>query len=205
MSLDPPAGARGLSSLRRWAVWIFLGAAVAVGIAYLLLWSLPGPYSASSVIELDQPAITASGQQGLQTVQKLIDLIPTLAAQATSDDVLNRVRSDTGFPGTLQDLRDRVTAAPVTNQLTIMITASDNHAAVADGLARATVSEFETQLNQDEDAARIPPASRLAVTQLTHPNAQRPNHHAPRTLALTGVVTIIVLGGLVLLVDYLRT
>src|SRR5579884_214784 len=103
MSLDPPAGTRGLSSLRRWAVWILVGAAVAVGIAYLLLWSLPGPYSASSVVELDQPAITASGQQGLQTVQKLIDLIPTLAAQATSDDVLNRVRSDTGFPGTLQD------------------------------------------------------------------------------------------------------
>jgi len=194
----------GLAALRSWWPLIVVGTLVAVAATYGLFVAFPGRYTATSVVEIDQPAITATGAQGLEATQKLIDLVPTLAARATADDVLTRVKTDVGFPGTIQQIRNEVQAVPVANELAISITSTDIKRAVAQALASATVQEFQTAIRSDATSEGIPPEFQLVITQLTRPDATRPDQHRTRTLGLAAAVAVITLGGIILMVDYLR-
>jgi len=203
---DLPFGAPRVWRLLKRMSLVILGVAVLVVAAtFGLLKAVPGDYVASGVLEFDQPAITSSGSQGLDAIQKLSDLVPTLAAQVTSDAVLNRVRQDLGLTTSNQDLRAQIQVTPITGVLGVNLTASDPVVGRAQALADTTVRDFQYVLNASEVNDGIASPFKITVIELVHPHAQRPNQHAGRTMAIAGVVALLVVAGAIVVVDYVRS
>src|SRR2546423_12004602 len=120
--------------IAKWRAVVIAGVVFVLAATLALLALTPPDYEADTTLLFDEPALIASGQQGLDTAQKLLNLMPTYAAEATGDPVLELVRERLGSNASLDDLRARISATPVRSALAIQIKAHDAHAGVAQRL-----------------------------------------------------------------------
>ena len=179
-----------LATLWKWRVLIAAGMLFFVAASYALLRATPPDFQAQKVLVIDQPAIVATGNEGREASAKILSLIPTFARLATTDEVLAGVRRSVGTAASIDQLRARVTAQPIVNELALRITARDARATVSTRLAEATAKAFATSLDsyQAENGvpaargvcAQLPPASQASVVH------ERPSstHGVPETTAV---------------------
>ena len=187
----------------RWRLAILVAVIVVAGGTLAALLGLPGSYTASTTVTLDQPQVTAGGQQGLAATQKLLDLMPTYASLVTSDAVLGAVRRDLGLSESMTATRDRVTVDPVNQELALRITATGGTREATNGFVQDIVGQFTSHLVALEAGNGVPPSLRIVVTQLTRPDAVRQDRHVAQTTALAAVATLFVMAALAAAVDYL--
>src|SRR5436853_619256 len=96
--------------IAKWRVLIAAGVIFVLGATYALLALTPPNYEASATVLFDQPTLIAGGAPGLDTLQMLSNLMPTLATEVTGDPVLKRVADQLGTSAPLGALRGRITA-----------------------------------------------------------------------------------------------
>lgn len=192
-----------LGILRRWSPLILGGAVFIMGATFAILRLTPPDFRAETVVQIDQPALVATGSEGRGTAEKILRLMPTFARQATSDGVLEAVRSETAADASVATLRQHVRAQPVPNELALRITAQGETEQVADRLSMATAATFAAFLEESQADGGVPEAFRYVVTPLATTDAERPSRNEARTLVLAGLLGLAVMSALAMLLDYI--
>ena len=188
--------------LRKWRVLIAAGVLFAVAVTFALLRLTTPDYRAETVLLFDQPALVATGEQGLAASQKLSNLMPTYARVATSDVVMAKVRETTGTSESVEQLRGRVDAEQVTDTLALRITVDHGNREAAERTTAAVAQGLRDVLGDLQADSDVPDDLEFVITPLLEPDAERPARDEPRTLLLVGLVALIVMAGVALLLEY---
>lgn len=173
--------------LRRWVWLLVVGLVVGVAGAAVGLLAAGTQYRAEAIVLFDQPLGTASPANGNETVQKLAALMNTYAVLATSDPVLDSVRTSTGMHTSLSHLRHKITATQVPATLAVSVVAKDAKAARARTLAQADATTLRSQVLSIQQRGGVPAAYRFTIDEIQQPTATKESNHEGRTLIAAGV------------------
>lgn len=190
--------------VRKWRLLVIVGALFIVGATVALLRLTPPAYEAETVLLFDQPALVATGDEGLATAQKLLNLMPTYARIATSDPVLRSVQERVGTDAPLDDLRSRLASAPVPDTLAISIVASDDQGDVAERLAAATAQALIDRIDEVQEETDVPAAARFIISPLLEPEAERPSRSEVRTIVFAAILGVLVMIGVAFFLEYIE-
>lgn len=188
----------------KWRILVVAGVLFIVSATVALFGLTPPDYEAQTTLLFDQPALVATGEQGLATTQKLANLMPTYARVATSDPVLRRVEAELATDQGPEALRQRIDAAPLPDALAIAIRARDEEASIAEQLVVETAQALADVLEDAQIESEIPPQLRITVTPLLEPTAERPERNQARTLVLAGLMGFAVMVGIAFFLEYLE-
>jgi len=202
-----PALAPGWALRAIWkGKWLILAAIVVASAGtYAAVSHLSPQYSASTVVNFNQPQVTATGQEGLAATQKLLDLMPTYAAVATSDQVLSAASTDLSLNQSPSSLRNRVAAGQEGQELAISISVTGSSAPAANSLDQAVETEFARAIDQEQIANGIPSSLKLVLTRLTNPAATEETRHIWQTTLLAGVTMLVLASAIAALAQYIRS
>lgn len=191
-----------LDVIWRWKVLIAAGVLFFLGTAFALLRLTPVHYEATKYLIIRQPGLEANGDQGRSTNSKILEMMPTWARIATSDEVLRDVKGRLSTGLTPDQLRNHISVRPVLNELSLQITARDSVPNTARRLAEAEGGAF-TRYIQDFNASQsFPPGIQYDVQNVNVSKAQKPARNTIRTLVLTGALGFVVMCGIAFLLEY---
>ena len=146
----------------RWlAVGIVLAVTLLSGVAGLLT---RGPATATATIALKNPSTDTVLAPGISGDASTARFVEQRAQFVTNDDVLGEVVSQIDGQS-VADLRERVTATPISGTNTITITAEAPTAEEAVALANATVDAYRSETAQLADDLRRQASRELLASQ----------------------------------------
>ena len=136
-----------LQSSRRWAVLSLAGAAFAMAVAAAATLGAGESFVGEAVVALERAdAPDLQEENGLETVQALGAIVPTLAERARSDAVLETVAAAVDPSESLRDTRNRVTAVVLPDTLAIRVRAEfsneDDALVATEALVEAFVADI---------------------------------------------------------------
>jgi capsular polysaccharide biosynthesis protein len=176
-----------LGVLGRWWILLLIGTAFALSMAALAVLTAPQRFHADAQVLLSQPSFVNEPAVARETVQKLNDLMPTFAAVATSDPVLDAVRTAVSVSDSLDELRADIAVRPLNQTLILTIEVQREDRGEAEAIAEALVEQFAakvTTITEGED----PGGAEVVARQLRAPDVDEVPQNRVRTLLVALVL-----------------
>jgi capsular polysaccharide biosynthesis protein len=172
------------SVIRRWWLLIAIGTVLALAFGAGASIGSRTHFTAETQVVVTQPAQMLLPRNE-SAVQRLADLMETVRALATSDDVLERASGPAGR--SLQFMRDHVTARVVQGSLILTIRADFPTRAEAESVAVRVVELLDERLGSFASSSSDP-TTQLTIESVRAPVVTKVPSTLPRTLAVAFVL-----------------
>lgn len=136
-----------LELLRRWWLVLTMGTVFGLTIAAVLVVGDPTTYRADSVVLIEQPSVALQPTVGKESLEHIVELLPTVSQLVVRDDVLRTVEDELGLERDPLELRQDIRVTPITDTLTLRVSVEmDDRQAAADVNA-ALLAHLGTELS----------------------------------------------------------
>jgi len=181
---DIETGLRAIGKvLRRWMWFIVIVTVGAVVIGEIVVISTPVDYESQVVLLITQPSVSSGAQNGLNTAQELLNLMPTFESIVVSDQVLRGVIRTQHLSHTVDDLRSSLTVTAPVSTLTLNVLVHTSSASETNAIASGIIREFGVAL-ASVGGSEVPASLQPIDLPLQVPAAKKASTHLAKVLLI---------------------
>lgn len=174
-----------LGLLRRWWLVLTMGTVFGLTIAAVLVVGDPLTYRADSVVLIEQPAVALQPTVGKESLEHIVELLPTVGQLVVRDGVLRAVVEELGLDRDPLELRRDIKVVPIPETVTLRVSVEmDDREAAADVNA-ALVAHLSVELTGLGVEGNSAP---LTMEVLQQDDVRSVGQNRGRTLLLAGLL-----------------
>ncbi|HMK63492.1 MAG TPA: Wzz/FepE/Etk N-terminal domain-containing protein [Acidimicrobiales bacterium] len=141
------SGLRAMGAvMARWRWMIITVTVLAIVIGDVVAAVAPRGYRAEAVVLVTQSSVASGAQNGLNTAQELLNLMPTVETIAVSDQALSAIKNASGLSQSIPSLRSDVAVAVPPGTLTVDLIVTTSSAFETNALEQGLVQELGYQM-----------------------------------------------------------
>lgn len=174
-----------LELLRRWWLVLTVGTVFGLTIAAVLVVGDPLTYRADSVVLIEQPAVALQPTVGKESLEHIVELLPTVGQLVVRDDVLRAVVDELGLDRDPLELRRNIKVVPIPDTVTLRVSVEMDDREVAADVNAALLAHLGAELTGLGAESSSTP---LAMEVLQQDEVRSVGQNRGRTLLLAGLL-----------------